>query len=155
RPDHAQPVRAELPGRHRPPDAPAPVPRPRRLVLLPVGPLQRHRHRGGQGRRVRRLHDRRPRLGRTDERSVPTSQVTRARWRESVVAALADRLGPVRASPAAVLQRVRPFGVQRPKRWIGLAVATLAVAAATGAVYALKQVAAPASLSVVYLPAVL
>jgi two-component system sensor histidine kinase KdpD len=50
---------------------------------------------------------------------------------------------------------VRPFGAQRPQRWIGLAVATLAVAAATGAVYALKQVAAPATLSVVYLPAVL
>ena len=39
--------------------------------------------------------------------------------------------------------------------WFGAVVAVLMVAAATGAVYALKQVAAAASLSVVYLPAVL
>jgi two-component system, OmpR family, sensor histidine kinase KdpD len=43
----------------------------------------------------------------------------------------------------------------RPRRALGLFVALVAVAAATGAIYALKLVAPPVSLSVVYLPAVL
>jgi two-component system, OmpR family, sensor histidine kinase KdpD len=45
-------------------------------------------------------------------------------------------------------------GASRDRR-IGVAVAVLAVAAATGAIYPLKQIAQPAALSVVYLPAVL
>ncbi|HEV3055031.1 MAG TPA: DUF4118 domain-containing protein, partial [Solirubrobacteraceae bacterium] len=44
---------------------------------------------------------------------------------------------------------------RRPRRALGLVVAFVAVAAATGAIYALKQVAPVVSLSVVYLPAVL
>ncbi len=43
----------------------------------------------------------------------------------------------------------------RPRRALGLLVALGAVAAATGAIYPLKQLAPPVSLSVVYLPAVL
>ncbi len=51
--------------------------------------------------------------------------------------------------------RVGSLGELRPRRLVGLLVAIATVAAATGAVYPLKQVAPPVSLSVVYLPAVL
>jgi two-component system sensor histidine kinase KdpD len=47
------------------------------------------------------------------------------------------------------------LGGARPNPWIGAAVAVATVAAATGAIYALKQIAPAVSLSVVYLPAVL
>jgi two-component system sensor histidine kinase KdpD len=53
------------------------------------------------------------------------------------------------------MRAIGPLGYARPRRWIGVAVAALAVAAATGAIYGLKRVAPPVSLSVVYLPAVL
>jgi two-component system, OmpR family, sensor histidine kinase KdpD len=49
----------------------------------------------------------------------------------------------------------RPLGLERPPRWVGVIVAALAVALATGAIYLLKKVAPVVSLSVVYLPAVL
>ncbi len=55
--------RAALPGRHRPADAAPALRRSGELVLLPVGSLQRHRDRRGQGRRVRRLDHRGARLG--------------------------------------------------------------------------------------------
>jgi two-component system sensor histidine kinase KdpD len=48
-----------------------------------------------------------------------------------------------------------PLGYARPRRWLGIGVGVISVAAATGAIYPLKQVAPPVSLSVVYLPAVL
>ena len=67
RPDHARPVRAPLPGRHRPRDPQTPVRRAGQLVLLPVGPLQRDRNRCRPFRRVRRLDDGRPGLGRPVE----------------------------------------------------------------------------------------
>jgi two-component system sensor histidine kinase KdpD len=50
---------------------------------------------------------------------------------------------------------VGPLAHARPRRLAGVAVAVLAVAAATAAIYLLKRVAPPVSLSVVYLPAVL
>jgi two-component system, OmpR family, sensor histidine kinase KdpD len=49
----------------------------------------------------------------------------------------------------------RPLGLERPPRWLGVVVALVAVALATGAIYLLKRVAPVVSLSVVYLPAVL
>src|ERR1700751_2293989 len=49
----------------------------------------------------------------------------------------------------------RGLGGARPPLRLGLLVAVLTVAAATGAIYALKLVAPAVSLSVVYLPAVL
>jgi len=49
----------------------------------------------------------------------------------------------------------RPLGLERPPVWLGAVVAVVAVALATGAIYALKTVAPVVSLSVVYLPAVL
>jgi two-component system, OmpR family, sensor histidine kinase KdpD len=53
--------------------------------------------------------------------------------------------------------RPRPpaFGAERPPVWLGLSLAALGVAAATGAIYPLKEVAPAVSLSVVYLPVVL
>jgi two-component system, OmpR family, sensor histidine kinase KdpD len=53
--------------------------------------------------------------------------------------------------------RLRPpsFGAERPPAWLGLSLAAVAVAGATAAIYALKAIAPPVSLSVVYLPAVL
>ena len=47
------------------------------------------------------------------------------------------------------------LGGTRPQLWVGIAVAVASVAAATGAIYPLKQIAPAVSLSVVYLPAVL
>jgi hypothetical protein len=47
------------------------------------------------------------------------------------------------------------LGVTRPSLRLGVLVAVLTVAAATGAIYPLKLVAPVVSLSVVYLPAVL
>jgi two-component system, OmpR family, sensor histidine kinase KdpD len=49
----------------------------------------------------------------------------------------------------------RPLGLERPPGWLGVVVALVAVALATGAIYLLKKVAPLVSLSVVYLPAVL
>lgn len=51
--------------------------------------------------------------------------------------------------------RARAFGAERPPLWLGVAVAALAVAVATAAIYPLKVVAPTVALSVVYLPAVL
>ena len=51
--------------------------------------------------------------------------------------------------------RARAFGVDRLPVWLGVAVAVIAVAFATAAIYPLKAVAPAVSLSVVYLPAVL
>ncbi len=51
--------------------------------------------------------------------------------------------------------RASAVGGSRPGRVSGLLVAAVTVAAATGAIYALKRVAPTVSLSVVYLPAVL
>ncbi len=45
--------------------------------------------------------------------------------------------------------------LERRSIWTGVATAVVMVAAATAAIYPLKQIASPASLSVVYLPAVL
>ena len=45
--------------------------------------------------------------------------------------------------------------IRRPPAWIGVLTASLAVSLATLAIYPLAQIARPASLSVVYLPAVL
>jgi two-component system, OmpR family, sensor histidine kinase KdpD len=49
---------------------------------------------------------------------------------------------------------VRALGGERPPRWVGGAVAVLAVLATTAAIYPLKGVAPIVSLSIVYLPAV-
>jgi two-component system sensor histidine kinase KdpD len=51
--------------------------------------------------------------------------------------------------------RFTRFGAERASKATGVLVAALAVAGATGAIYALKSVAPTVSLSVVYLPAVL
>ncbi len=50
---------------------------------------------------------------------------------------------------------LEPYTPERPPVWAGLALAALAVAAATAAIYPLKALAPAVSLSVVYLPAVL
>jgi two-component system, OmpR family, sensor histidine kinase KdpD len=49
----------------------------------------------------------------------------------------------------------RAFGAARPPAWLGVLVAALGVTLATAAIYPLKSIAPPVSLSVVYLPAVL
>jgi two-component system sensor histidine kinase KdpD len=51
--------------------------------------------------------------------------------------------------------RLRAFVGERPPLWLGLALAAVAVALATIAIYPLKSLAPAVSLSVVYLPAVL
>jgi two-component system, OmpR family, sensor histidine kinase KdpD len=56
---------------------------------------------------------------------------------------------------SAIAVTLPAMGSSRPNRIAGLAAALTAVAAATGAIYALKLVAPVVSLSVVYLPAVL
>jgi two-component system, OmpR family, sensor histidine kinase KdpD len=53
------------------------------------------------------------------------------------------------------LAYAHPMRSGRPDPRIGIATSVLAVALATAAIYPLKQIATPASLSVVYLPAVL
>ena len=93
------PVRAPLPGRHRPRDHPAPVRRPGQLVLLSVGPLQRDRDRGRQVGRLHRLDDGDPGLGEPVQRSVPAAAAARARRHQPVRAALADRLDRSDAAP--------------------------------------------------------
>ena len=60
------------PGRGRAPHDPAAASRAGQLVLLPVGPVRRHRDRRGQGGRLQGLDDRRPRVGEPNLR-IPTA----------------------------------------------------------------------------------
>jgi two-component system sensor histidine kinase KdpD len=63
--------------------------------------------------------------------------------------------GRPRGWAAAFGARARVGGASRPRTLSGIVVAAAAVAAATAAIYGLRQVAPVVSLSVVYLPAVL
>ena len=60
----------------------------------------------------------------------------------------------MRGTENLIARGLRGLGTGRPPLRVGLVVAAISVAAATGAIYALKSVAPVVSLSVVYLPAV-
>ena len=80
-------------------------------------------------------------IGNLDEFLVPARLLNRAPW------AYAD--------PVSIRPPLPAFGAERPPIWRGLSLAAVAVALATAAIYPLKTIAPPVSLSVVYLPAVL
>ena len=70
---------AALPGRRRTDGAPAALPHPGELVLLPLRPLRRHGDRRREGRRLRGLHHGRPRVGPPSGRPLPNAPATGAR----------------------------------------------------------------------------
>ncbi len=79
RPDHAGRRTAALPGGRRAGNPPAPLPRPRQLVLLPLRRLRPDGRRRGEGGRLQRLHDRRARLGAPERRPLSPAPPARAR----------------------------------------------------------------------------
>ena len=96
---------AALPGRHHAQDPAAALSRAGQLVLLPLGPLRRERHRGGQGRRLCRLDHRRPGLGGARRRPLPAAQASRAWGHGPAGAAVTDRRLPRGRTRTARLRR--------------------------------------------------
>ena len=105
RPHHPGRRAAALPDRQRAQDDPAPLRGPRQLVLLPLGPLRHDGDRRRALRRLRRLHHRRPRLGRAVQRPLPPTAAARAGRHEPLGAARADRRHPHRGGATGLLRR--------------------------------------------------